>query len=58
MPPCYECPNGKWKYGTRGDCVFETKNKCRDAEMAILIDKINAIRIKITKNNKDYGKPE
>jgi len=56
--PCYKCANGKYKYGTRGDCNFDTLTKCRDAEMAILIDKINAIRTKITKNNKDYGKPE
>ena len=56
--PCYKCSNGKYKYGTRGDCNFDTLTKCKDAEMAILIDKINAIRTKITKNNKDYGKPE
>jgi hypothetical protein len=56
MPPCYECPNGKWKYGKNGDCQFETKNKCRDAELAILIDKMNVIKDKINKNNKDYGK--
>jgi len=55
---CYKCPNGKYKYGTRGDCNFDTLNKCKDAEMTILIDKINAIRTKISKNNKDYGKPE
>lgn len=55
MPPCYECSNGKWKYGTRGECVFDTKDKCREAEMAINIAKINDLKEKLVKTQKDYG---
>lgn len=55
MPPCYECPNGKYKYGTRGDCNFDTLTKCKEAEMAINIQKINKLKENLTKINKDYG---
>lgn len=54
--PCYQCSNGKWKYGTKGDCNFDTLTKCKDAEMAINIAKINALKEKMAKNNKDYGR--
>lgn len=54
--PCYKCPNGKYKYGTRGDCNFDTLTKCKDAEMAINIAKINDLKEKMAKNNKDYGR--
>ena len=33
--PCYKCSNGKWKYGKRGRCQFDTKAKCQEAEAAI-----------------------
>ena len=35
--PCYKCNNGKWKYGKHGKCVFDTLEKCRAAEVAIII---------------------
>jgi ribosomal protein S15P/S13E len=54
--PCYKCANGKYKYGTRGNCQFDTLTKCKEAELAILIDKMNKIKESINKNNKDYGK--
>lgn len=33
--PCYKCNNGKYKYGKRGRCQFDTLEKCRAAEAAI-----------------------
>ena len=33
--PCIKCKNGKWKYGQRGRCQFDTLAKCREAEQAI-----------------------
>lgn len=54
--PCFKCPNGKYKYGTRGDCNFDTLTKCKEAEMAINIAKINDLKEKMSKNNKDYGR--
>lgn len=33
--PCYKCNNGKWKYGKRGRCQFDTLKACRAAEAAI-----------------------
>jgi hypothetical protein len=53
--PCYKCPNGMYKYGTRGDCMFDTLTKCKDAEIAINIEKINKLKENLIKVNKDYG---
>ena len=30
-----KCNNGKWKYGKRGKCVFDTLEHCKAAEAAI-----------------------
>ena len=39
--PCIKCNNGKWRYGEHGKCVFDTYEKCRAAEIAIIIDDKN-----------------
>ena len=33
--PCYKCANGKYKYGQRGNCQFDTLEACKAAEAAI-----------------------
>jgi len=33
--PCYKCSNGKYKYGEKGDCQFDTLGSCKAAERAI-----------------------
>jgi hypothetical protein len=33
--PCYKCNNGKYKYGERGRCQFDTLEACHKAEQAI-----------------------
>ena len=33
--PCYKCSNGKYKYGKRGNCQFDTLSACEAAERAI-----------------------
>ncbi len=33
--PCYKCSNGKYKYGERGRCQFDTLSACEAAERAI-----------------------
>jgi len=33
--PCYKCSNGKYKYGQRGNCQFDTLESCQAAERAI-----------------------
>ena len=35
--PCMKCANGKWKYGERGRCVFDTLAACKAAAAAIHI---------------------
>jgi HK97 family phage prohead protease len=32
--PCIKCENGKWKFGERGNCTFDTLAACRRAEAA------------------------
>ena len=33
--PCYKCSNGKYKYGLKGNCQFDTLKACEAAERAI-----------------------
>lgn len=33
--PCFKCNNGKYKYGERGRCQFDTLAACEAAERAI-----------------------
>ena len=47
--PCYKCNNGKYKYGERGRCQFDTKGACEAAERAI------HARQNKTKPTKDMG---
>jgi hypothetical protein len=35
--PCIKCSNGKWKYGERGNCQFDTLAACKAAAAAIHI---------------------
>tara|TARA_R110002033_G_scaffold44567_2_gene87407 strand:+ start:2793 stop:3461 length:669 start_codon:yes stop_codon:yes gene_type:complete len=29
--PCYECENGKWRFGQTGDCQYDSKSDCETA---------------------------
>lgn len=51
--PCYKCNKDKWKYGKNGDCMFDTLQKCKDAELSILIEKINKVKNTISNINKN-----
>jgi len=33
--PAIECPNGKWKWGEGGECIYESKEKCEAAGAAM-----------------------
>lgn len=33
--PCFKCSNGKYKYGQRGRCQFDTLGACEAAERAV-----------------------
>ncbi len=33
--PCMKCANGKYKYGERGRCQFDTLKACKEAAAAI-----------------------
>jgi hypothetical protein len=34
----------KWKWGTRGEAIYDSKDQCEKAGMSILIDKLRRIR--------------
>jgi hypothetical protein len=29
--PCYECENGKWRFGETGECQYDSKSSCETA---------------------------
>jgi hypothetical protein len=37
--PSIKCANGKWKWGERGKCMFETKQQADKSGVAISIQK-------------------
>ena len=37
--PAMRCSNGKWKWGARGKCVFDTKEDAERAGRAIEAEK-------------------
>ena len=51
--PCMKCTNGKWKYGAKGNCQFDTKTKCEQAAAAIHAKpkELTEIKEKVTKND-------
>jgi hypothetical protein len=57
--PCYKCANGKYKYGQRGNCQFDTLDACKQAEQAIHARE-NAKEIDMAKKpyDKEPMKPE
>lgn len=48
--PCIKCSNGKYKYGEKGKCVYDTLAKCKKAAAAIHIQE--------DKKTKDIKKDE
>lgn len=53
--PALECNNGKWKWGSRGECVYDTKEEAQKAGIAILIEKTNKLKERVNKEWKRYG---
>jgi len=54
--PAIECENGKWKWGHRGQCVYDSKIDAEKAGIAILYDKKNKLNTRIDKELRRYGK--
>ena len=55
--PCYKCSNGKYKYGQRGNCQFDTLESCQAAERAIHARENNKEQTMATKPYKEPAKP-
>lgn len=53
--PCYKCNNGKYKYGERGRCQFDTKAACEAAERAIYAREGNKKETKSMQGCTDCG---
>lgn len=50
--PCIKCSNGRWRYGNRGRCQFDTLAACRRAEQAINIEKPKKAKTLESENTK------
>ena len=50
--PCIKCSNGKWKYGEKGKCLYNTLKKCKEAAAAIHTQE-KTIKIDNSKDIKD-----
>ena len=48
--PCIKCSNGKYKYGERGRCQFDTLEACHAAEAAIHARERKEIKENVTKD--------
>jgi hypothetical protein len=55
MPPALACENGMWKWGSRGECIYDTKEDAQKAGISILIDKQNKLRDRLNNEWKRYG---
>lgn len=53
--PCYKCSNGKYKYGERGRCQFDTQGACEDAERAIHARESKAVMKNPYFENKNFA---
>jgi hypothetical protein len=56
MKPYQDKASGKWKWGTRGEAIYDTKNQCSEAGMQILTDKLRAIRDRLNSTITNHGK--
>lgn len=59
--PAIKCNNGKWKWGEKGKCIYETKKDAEDAGIAITIqenDKVVQRKkiIQLDKRNNDKAR--
>lgn len=54
--PYQDKESGKWKWGTRGQAIYETKDQCSRAGMEILTDKLRSIRERLNGTLLNHGK--
>lgn len=47
---------GKWKWGTRGEAIYETKGQCERAGMDMLTDKLRRLRDRLNNVLVNHGK--
>ena len=43
--PCTKCEEGKYKWGERGDCEYDTLQECEDANSNYNYEEIKATKI-------------
>jgi len=45
----YESTNGKWKWGSNGQPIYNSKREAEKAGIAIIIDRINQAKERLNK---------
>ena len=53
---CIKCPDEKWKWGSRGKCIYDSKSECQRAGIAIIVDRINNLKGNLNKTLKENAK--
>ena len=48
--------SGMWKWGSRGEPIYKTKNECERAGMEILTDRLRKLRDKLNNTIANHGK--
>ena len=48
--------NGKWKWGTRGEAIYDSKGQCERAGMDLLTDKLRKIRDRLNGTILNHGR--
>tara|TARA_R100000781_G_scaffold82643_1_gene50904 strand:- start:191 stop:577 length:387 start_codon:yes stop_codon:yes gene_type:complete len=54
--PCYECENGKWKFGQTGKCEYDSKSDCETANKDYYLEQID--KEDMAKKKKYYSDEE
>lgn len=53
----YQCRNtGLWKWGTRGEPKYNTKQECERAELELLTERLRELRKKVEQGWVNHGR--
>lgn len=55
MKPFQDKQTGKWKWGTRGEPKYDSKEECARKELEILTDRLRQLREKINRGYLNNG---
>lgn len=54
--PFLDSETNKWKWGTRGEAIYKTKDQCSKAGIDFIINALRKLRDKLNKTISNHGK--